>query len=122
MNESDLLIIPAIYQGGRDQSDRTVKICFVTNEITPSQAAELRMCVQNFVYLAIKLEPFTKEEVDMITDLKSTIDDVGKTPSQRLRGVLYRLWELNNEGYRDFNLYYNFKMEGFINHLKAKLD
>lgn len=122
MNESDLLIIPAIYQGGRDQSDRTVKISFVTNEITPQQAAELRLCIQQFVYLGIKLEPFTKDEIDMITDLKSTIDDIGKTPSQRLRGVLYRLWEQNNEGYRDFNLYYNFKMEGFINHLKAKLD
>ncbi len=120
MNE--IIFLPAIYEGSRDLKDRSKKLTFQTNEITPLQASNLQLCVQNFVYLAIKLEPFKKEEIDLIKDLKSNFEDTGKTPAQRLRAVLYRLWEQSNEGYEDFNLYYNFKMEGFINHLKGKFE
>lgn len=116
-----MLIIPAVYIGGRDMSDKTLKISFSTNEITPDQAAELRTCIQQFVYLGIKLEPFTKEEIDIVNDLKSDLTDIGKSPGQRMRAVLYKLWQQNNEGYKDFQLYYNFKMENFINHLKSKI-
>ena len=44
-----------------------------------------------------------------------------KTPSQRLRWVLFRLWEQEgNQG--DFEAYYRTKMEGLIDFLKRKLD
>jgi hypothetical protein len=119
MNE--LIIIPAIYEGSRDLKDRTKKLTFGTNEVTPEQAASLQIMVQQFCYLAIKLEPFTKEQQDTINDLKNDSEDFGKTPAQRMRSVLYRLWEQSAEGYMDFNLYYQFKMEQYINHLKAKL-
>lgn len=115
------VLIPAIYEGSRDLKDRTKKLTFQTNEITPDQAANLQSMVQSFIYLAIKPEEFTKEQVSTINDLKSDYDDFGKNPSQRLRAVLYRLWEQSNEGYKDFNLYYQYKMEGFITHLKSKL-
>ena len=118
---SNSILLPAVYDGSRDLKDRTKKLTFQTSEITPKQAADLQLCVQQFVYLAIKQEEFTKEQIDTINNLKSDYDDIGKSPSQRLRGVLFRLWEQSNEGYKDFQLYYNFKMEGFISHLKTKL-
>lgn len=119
MNET--ILIPAIYEGSRDLKDRSKKLTFQTNEITPEQAANLQTMVQQFCYLGIKLEPFTKEQIEVINNLKNDFDEFGKTHSQRLRAVLYRLWEQASEGYKDFNLYYAYKMEGFINHLKAKL-
>lgn len=116
-----MIIIPAQYEGSRDLRDRTKKLTFGTNEVTPEQAAQLQMMVQEFCYLAIKMEPFTGEQQEVINDLKSDVDSFGKSPGQRMRGVLYRLWEQANEGYVDFNLYYQFKMEQLINHLKTKL-
>ena len=118
---SDSILIAAIYEGSRDLKDRTKKLTFQTNEISPEIAAQLQMCVQNFVYVAIKSEDFTKSEVDSINNLKTDFEDMAKTHSQRLRAVIYRLWQQNNEGYKDFNLFYQFKMEGFITHLKSKL-
>jgi hypothetical protein len=118
---TETILLPAIYEGSRDLKDRSKKLSFQTNEITPEQAANLQVMVQQFCYLAVKLEPFTKEQVDVINSLKNDFDEFGKSHAQRLRAVLYRLWEQGNEGYKDFNLYYSFKMEGFISHLKAKL-
>ncbi len=117
----DVLIVPAIYQGSRDLSDKSKKLVFQTNEVTPAQAAALQVMVQDFCYLGIKREPFLKEEIEIISDLKTDYEDTGKTPAQRLRAVLYRSWQQQSEGYKDFNLYYSFKIEGLINHFKSKL-
>lgn len=117
----EVILLPAIYEGSRDLKDKSKKLTFQTNEITPDQASNLQTCVQQFVFLAIKLESFSKEQVDVINNLKSDFDDFGKTHAQRLRAVLYRLWEQGNEGYKDFNLYYAYKMDGFISHFKGKL-
>jgi hypothetical protein len=117
----ETILLPAIYEGSRDLKDRSKKLSFQTNEISPEQASNLQVCVQQFCYLAIKLEPFTKEQVEVINSLKNDFDEFGKSHATRLRAVLYRLWEQGNEGYKDFNLYYAFKMEGFITHLKSKL-
>jgi hypothetical protein len=47
-----------------------------------------------------------------------------KTPSQRLRGVLYRYWEAEGKarGYTEFALWYEVYMEKIINKFKSKLD
>ena len=42
-----------------------------------------------------------------------------KSSSQRLRGVLYRVWEKNNEGYKDFNMFYEWKMSLIIQDWKT---
>ena len=45
----------------------------------------------------------------------------GKTPSQRMRNVLFILWKQDPEGYKDFNLYYISRMEKFIDALKENI-
>lgn len=116
-----MIILSAIYIGGRDMSDKTLKISFSTGEITPQQAADLRACIQQYVYLGIKVEPFTSEEMQMIKDLKSDLE-TGKSQAQRIKAVLYLLWQKDNEKYEDFELYYRHKTELYINHLKKKID
>ena len=118
---SEVILIPAVYRGSRDLVDKTKNLVFQTNEVTPAQASDLQILVQQFCYLAIKMEPFLKDEIAIIQDLKTDFEDTGKTPAQRLRAVLYRKWEQHSEGYKDFNLYYAFKVEGVINHFKASL-
>ena len=121
MANKKVLIIPAIYEGSRDLKDRTKKLTFQTNEVAPVIAANLQEFIQNFVYLGIKSENFTKAEIDKFNSLSAEYEDTTKSPSQRLRAVFYRCWEQSHEGYKDFNLYYNFKMEGVISHFKSKL-
>ena len=58
-------------------------------------------------------------EFPTIKEVKSEVDK--KPPSQRLRGVLYVLWEQNPEGYKVFNTYYENKMDAIIEHLKGKI-
>jgi len=46
---------------------------------------------------------------------------VGKSPSLRLRNVLFVAHGQNNEGYPDFDSFYKAKLESFINIVKNNL-
>jgi len=46
----------------------------------------------------------------------------GKSPSKRLRDVLYVAYKQNPEGYKDSETYYMAKMEKFVDHVKSKLE
>lgn len=113
--------LPAQLEGYRSLKDRTLKLSFETNELTPEQMADIHYSLNKVGYLAFAPDPFTTKEINDLDSLKVEYDDTGKTPSQRLRAVLYRLWEQSPEGYKAYNDFYNSKMEGFITHLKSKL-
>jgi beta-xylosidase len=118
---NDILILPAIFEGSRDLKDRSKKLTFCTNEINPQQAASLQVLVQQFCYIAIKREDFKSEEIEILNAAKTDFDDQTKSPSTRMRSVLYLLWKQDNNGYGDFQLYYNYHMNIFIGHLKGKI-
>jgi hypothetical protein len=99
-----------------------MKITFETNEPTPEQLSGIALSIQRFGYLAFKEEPFKEKEKQMIESLKANYEDTSKTPAQRLRAVLYRLWEKNNDGFKNSVDHYNSKMETLIEHFKTKLD
>jgi len=113
--------LPAQLEGYRSLKDRTLKLSFETNELTPEQMADIHYSLNKIGYLAFAPDPFTTKEISDLDSLKVEYDEAGKTPGQRLRAVLYRLWEQTPEGYKAFNDFYNSKMEGFITHLKSRL-
>lgn len=47
--------------------------------------------------------------------------DETKSPSTRLRAVLFRLWEKDSLGFSDYESYYRSRMEKIISQLKNKL-
>jgi hypothetical protein len=116
-----MLLITAQLDSYRSLKDKTLKVVFETNEMTPEQHLALSNHLQQFGYLAFKKELFTDKEKEVIEDIKTDFNDNGKTPSQRLRAVLFLLFKNNPEGYEDFQLYYNFKLEKIINHFKSFL-
>jgi hypothetical protein len=68
--------------------------------------------------------------VDLVETAGQEAEFETKTPSQRMRNVIYRLWEkeqpreMNPEGVStivEFDLYYRRKMNNIIEHLKSKL-
>ncbi len=116
------MIIAAQLESYRSLKDRTLKITFESQELNPQELLAVAENLNSFGYLAFKKEPFAEAERKAIEDLETDYDDKNKTPSKRLRGVLYRNYEQNNDGFDSFVRYYDHHLEKIINHFKSKLD
>lgn len=116
------MILQATVEGVSTRKDRTIKIILGTQELSPKDAAELLQYSNSItnVYLSkLSIQTDIMHEID-----KASIDmvDNQKSPSKRLKSVLYLLWKQDNEGYEDSELYYRNKMEQLITHFKNKLE
>lgn len=116
-----MILIPAILETHRSMKDKSLKLVFGTNELSPEQILEIANNLQKFGYLAFKDEPFKQAEIELISQLKTDFEETGKTPSQRLRAVIYKLFDQDKNGFTDFDSFYKSKMEAIINHFKSKL-
>jgi len=117
-----MLVLPAFLESYRSLKDRTLKLVYEISELTPDQMVDLHTSVNKTGFLAFNIDPFKSNDLQFLSDMEVDYDDPGKTPSKRLRGVLYRNWEQVNEGYKTFEDYYRSKMEVIIVHFKGKLD
>lgn len=106
----------------RSLKDKTLKVTFETNELNPQDMLNIIENTGEFGYLAFKREPFKREEKEMIEGLETGYEDKGKTPSQRLRGILFVLYQKNNDGFDTFTRYYEHQMEKLCSHFKNKID
>jgi hypothetical protein len=116
-----MIIIPCVLESYRSLKDRSVKLIFETGELSPSQIGDVAANLQHSGFLAFNGQPFQSNEKELIESLKADFEETGKTPGQRLRGVLYRCWEHDKAGYETFTDYYNSVMEKMIVHHKSKL-
>lgn len=117
-----MLTIPAVLTSYKSLKDRTLVLCFETNEPTPEQITEIALSVQDAGYLAFNKDAFKTEQLKLIQEIKADYDDQTKTPSKRLRDVLFVAWKQKSEGYEQFEDYYRFKMNKFIEHIKKFLE
>lgn len=117
-----MLIIPAILESFASLKDKTIKLVFTTNELTPEQLTGVALNVQRFGFMAFKEDLFTENEKVALKGLKSDYDNTGKSPSQRLRAVLFVNWQQDHQGFETFDQYYAFAMGKIIEHYKSKLD
>ena len=116
-----MIILPAQIEGLTSRKDKTIKVTFGTQELIPVDAAQVFQLNQRFCYIAIKEESFQQEELDNLDSIKTDLES-NKTPSQRLRGILYISYQQNDEGFKDFMTYYISKMDKLCEHFKSKLD
>lgn len=117
-----MIIIPAQITGFQILKDNTAKVTLNTNELNPEQTLGVVGLTNKFCYTAFKEEPFKNEESRLLDSLETDFDDPKKTPSKRLRGVLYRCYEKEPKDFGKFGDYYVHHMEKLIDHFKAKLD
>jgi hypothetical protein len=115
------LIIAAQIEGIATRKDGTLLLRFGTQELSPEKMADVFGLKNGMCYLAIKVEDFGQDELEKLEGLEAELTTPGKTFSKRLRDVLFRYWELDNQGYKDFAGFYLAKMEGIIGHYKGKL-
>ena len=98
-----MIIIPAVLDSYRSLKDRTLKLSFETNEPTPDQLKDIGIGAQKFGYLAFQVGEEEGNIQKVMEQIPKTDLEFGKTKGQRLRGVLYRLFEQEKEGYDVFD-------------------
>lgn len=100
--------------------DGTIKIVLGTQELSQSKAGEL-FGLQNKIacaYISPK-DTIPQKELSQVDEMEPDLP--GKSPSNRMRNVLFLLWKQDQEGYKEFDPYYRSKMEVFIENLKNNI-
>jgi hypothetical protein len=64
-----MIILPAQIEGLTARKDKTIKVTFGTQELTPVDAAQVFQLNQKFCYIAIKEESFQQDELDNIDSI-----------------------------------------------------
>lgn len=100
-------------------ADGGLKLSVYTSQILAPQEEALLFSLRNKEgWFLFKENPFEKEDLHF-PEIKTPIRK--KSPSQRLRAVLYRLWERTDQSI-EFQEFYELWIEKFIAYIKKKLD
>jgi hypothetical protein len=117
------LITAAQLDGYSPRKDKCVTLRFITQEKSPEEIMHIHQMLDGFGYLYFRAEEqLSKEEIDELDALETDLYDQPKTQSQRIRGVLFKMWEQDNKGYSQFKDFYKHHTEKIIEWLKKKLD
>ncbi|GAF78791.1 unnamed protein product [marine sediment metagenome] len=106
----------------RPRKDKSLSITFITGEKTPEEVMAIHSMLDDFGYLLFKAEEkLTKDEIEQLDNLDTDLYDNPKTQSQRIRGVIFRRHENDDEGYPEFKDFYKHKTDQIIEFLKKGL-
>lgn len=121
MQKKESVIIEAGIEGVSTRVDNTIKITIGTQELGSDTLARIFRLRGKAGLVLISTGEISQEQIDLVE--KSSIDfELGnKTKSQRLRGVLYRVWE-SRGGRDDFDTFYNATMNIIINKYKDLIE
>lgn len=114
-----MIKIPATIEGISTRTDKTLKITIATQEMDAESAAELMALHQKFGWLVFSENMVSESEVPAEPAPEFKGD---KTPSKRLRAVLFKHWQMNTSKQEDFDSYYKRTVERFIETIKEKLN
>lgn len=106
----------AIITGLSSRKDGSLRLSMETPELSPDEKVAF-MELQG-----INVDAYFKPldfEVGEIKEVKNEMET--KTPSQRLRAVLFLLWRQEGEQ-GTYDEFYRVKMEKILDHIKSKLD
>ena len=110
------LQLQATLEGVSTLKDGGMSLRFHTQELSNDHKATLLSFAQSFGWLL-----FSEQEQDVDSlELEPARKDIGgKTPSQRLRNVLYISYQQSGRIDISFEQFYAQKMEQIINHIKG---
>ncbi len=123
-----------IFDGGVEtiatRADGSIKVVVGSQELSSDTMTRLFDLRRKVGYVLISTKEISQEQIDAVETSTANKEFSEKTPSQRLRGVLYILWEKlqpkeNDQGiekFVDFDLFYKRKLNEIINHYKKQLD
>jgi hypothetical protein len=111
--------VPAILASYRSTADKGLSLTFRTQELSAEEQVKVAGFHQGFGYLLFKENEFKDVDVP-----KEDAPEFGRTSSERLRNVLYRVWQQltkENRANGDFEAWRSAEMERLIEHYKQKL-
>lgn len=100
------------------RADGSASLAFTTQELSGEEYANLKEHQNQFGHILFKENEFTLNDIPK----EEAVEDKGKTPSRRLRAVLYALAKdkkIPDEKFEDF---YKRCVERFIQQVKDELD
>jgi len=102
--------------------DGSLKITLALQEIPSGVGGELIDIRGKYVKVLITDDNISSLEQDAVAASQMTgITNKKNSPSQRLRGVIFRRWENDNKGHAKFETYYEYEMEAIISKEKEYL-
>lgn len=113
------ILLPAYVEGIASRKDKTVKIILGTQELSPEKAGELFSINGQLVTAYVSPSEITTGDMEIIDSIEPDLP--GKSPSERMRNVLYLMWKNNPEGFKDQHTHYLHYMERMIDKLKTQL-
>ena len=120
--QKELLQLPATIESIGSRKDGTYKLVVGTQELTDSQALAVVQLNRKLGWFVFKVNELQKSDLVDIPEITPEFKK-DKSPSQRLRGVLYVLWEQKyKKTNQSFEGYYKMQMEKIIGWAKEKLD
>lgn len=112
------LMLSTYVENVTTRKDKTVKITLGTQELSPAKAGELFGLLNQLAVTYISPKTISQNELDQVDKIDPELE--GKTQSQRIRAVLFKLFEQDAEGFKSFDNYYRAKTDQYIDHLKSK--
>jgi len=113
------LIISAILENLGTRNDGTVKLSLGTQEIDPAQVGNLFQLRGKYIKVLLSDTNITHIEASLIDEEKVQDASKAKSPSRRLRAVLFRVHE-QQQTTMSFDDWYKIEMERVIEHYKNK--
>ena len=125
-----------VFEGGIDKvstlADGSLRVYLGTPELSNETMVNLFGLIKKPGYILISTNTVNQEQIVAVEKATTNAEFSEKTPSQRMRGVMYKLWEktqpktLNGDSgemeYVEFDLFYKRQMNKIIDHFKTKLD
>lgn len=108
----------SIVDGVNAKKDRTLSLRLGTQEMSAEDASHLLDMMGKQCWVAIAETEIEDLEIpEILPEMKGD-----KTPSQRLRAVLYKIWELKTDKKQTFPRWYEDYIFKFVEQLKEKLN
>jgi hypothetical protein len=116
-------VITGTIDGLRSLQDRSVKLAITTQELAPSDIGDLFAFQGKFAKVLITDANVISPDMAKATEQTEVEDwERKKSEGQRLRGVLFLLFQKDSESCPAFEMYYRKKMNAIIDHYKSKLE
>lgn len=109
---------PATLTGITAKVDGGLAIRFVTKELTPEEKLTALEFQNTYGHVLFRENEFKPEDVPT----KDAENDETKSPSTRLRNVLFVYWEQRKKNKTDFDTFYRQEMNKIIEVVKDKLE
>ena len=117
------LVLPVSIETIATRHDGSVKIVMGTYELNTQSAVKLFDLRKSEALMYLSSDNISQEELDALDGFKLDAEKTdGKTPSQRLRAVLYVYWKQHKQKDIEFDIFYLKYMNRLIDRLKDKLD